>query len=887
MRRILVLFVVLLLALSSLLLLLQVGNSSDHSSIELSGKQSLRNIGRDRSSYPVWSIGDRFNYTQTKYDTSLYSSYSYWASYEVMNLTTVSTPQGTYEVYGVAGKSQSSWTGISPVSDGFFYYNSTNYYRSSDKAAVENFATSIGPNYYLNYYSYYKPPRDQMDYPILPEESWNASQSYYYRNSGVVGGNPHYSDGDHSYNNSYTCISEGAVNVSAGKFSIMKLRTQSDPNSYTLQYFDDAMGWYAKMESYVNGDLNSVYELESTTFVHGPSVNRESFDFTMREDGVDSASIDLRDIFSSDGNISYSVESTEIMNVTIDNDGLATFKPKKNWNGNITITFSASNGLKSASKDITITVTPVNDRPYFKDLPDITIMEGGFDSSLDLDDYAHDVDDRTVDLSYHLESTENIQAKLLAGDILELSSPGFWYGEEYVGVKVKDKTKYSDLARIRVIVTKINDDPILDPLDDMSVLQYDYLNFTLSATDPDPLDVLTFHTNISLTIRDIASGIDFSMDEITGDFFFHPCREKLIGTHEIAFWVDDGTSRNYSNITITVKNVNDPPVVDESFNIIIVDADPEKPGDNNLTVRFTAPLVTDPDGDYITFTWDLGDGTDAVSGKYANHTYEKSGNYSVILSVTDGIIDEPLTLTDIIYVTAPGSSDGMDDDDVDDDDDDDTAGEDGPVNEDDDASPVDDDLDDDTGPSGNGKNSYGSSESGTDSASGVSGWLIGVIAAVLVIAVIISLFIIITRMTREGTDAQAIQENINGQVPSYNCRKCGFSLRYIDHYGRWWCEGCKEYIHHDQEDNKLTVSGPRLYESGVPTPESWGGSVSNRYELSHFESAPKDRSVNMTIPINSLAPLCRRCGQFAEFYPEHNCYWCDGCMDYVTNDLTR
>jgi len=841
-------------------------------------------IDRARSSYPVWTIGDKFNYTQTKYDTSLYSSYSYWASYEVMNLTTVSTPQGTYEVYGVAGYSQSVWTGIFPVSDGYFYYNSTTYYRSTDKATVESYSASTGPNYYLNYYSYYKPPSDQMDYPIIPEESWNASQSYYYRQSGVVGGNPYYNDGDHSYNTSYTCISEDTVTVAAGTFSIMKLRTQSDPNSYTIQYFDDAMGWYVKMESYVNGDLNTVYELESTTFIHGPSVNRNSFDFTMKEDGVDSNSVNLGDIFSSDNNLSYSVESTELMNVTIDNDGLVTFRPKKDWYGNTTVTFSAFNGVKSASKDITITVTPVNDRPYFSGLPDITFGEGGLDSSIDLDDYAHDVDDRLVDLTYHLEPTEHVLAKILDEDILELSSSGNWYGEEYVGIKIKDGRKYSNLASIRVIVTKINDDPVLDSLGDKSVLQYDYLNFSLTATDLDPLDVLSYHTNISETIYGITQGIDFYMDEITGDFFFHPYREEVIGIYEIAFWVDDGMARDYSNITITVENVNDPPVPEESFSYDIVDADPEKPGDNNLTVGFRSPEVFDPDGDLITFAWDFGDGTYTVYGMYVNHSYEKGGNYTVILSITDGILDEPLTLSDTIYVTAPGSSDGMDDD-VDDDEDDDTAGDDDQIDDDDDDVPGDDDADDDTSGDDDAGNGPGSSgEGGTESGGSVSGWLIGAIVIVIIIAVLVCLVVVISRMSRDDSNEYEETADVNSDSKSFTCRKCSSSLRYIDQYGKWWCEGCKEYVHGDRDDMNIYGSQSRVSNPTYPAPQGWDATADGRVEPPQAVPFENNRNSNGTLPINSLPPICHSCGQFAKFYPEQNCYWCDGCRDYVTND---
>jgi cysteine-rich repeat protein len=53
-----------------------------------------------------------------------------------------------------------------------------------------------------------------------------------------------------------------------------------------------------------------------------------------------------------------------------------------------------------------------------------------------------------------------------------------------------------------------------------------------------------------------------------------------------------------------------------------------------LAVDFDASGSFDPDGDYITYDWDFGDGTDAV-GITPSHTYAVSGNYLVQLTVVD------------------------------------------------------------------------------------------------------------------------------------------------------------------------------------------------------------------------------------------------------------
>lgn len=55
-------------------------------------------------------------------------------------------------------------------------------------------------------------------------------------------------------------------------------------------------------------------------------------------------------------------------------------------------------------------------------------------------------------------------------------------------------------------------------------------------------------------------------------------------------------------------------------------------------VTFNANLSYDPDGDALNLTWDLGDGTDPVATSEGSivHVYLESGEYQVVLNVTDG-----------------------------------------------------------------------------------------------------------------------------------------------------------------------------------------------------------------------------------------------------------
>jgi len=54
----------------------------------------------------------------------------------------------------------------------------------------------------------------------------------------------------------------------------------------------------------------------------------------------------------------------------------------------------------------------------------------------------------------------------------------------------------------------------------------------------------------------------------------------------------------------------------------------------NQTVVFSANDSFDEDGEIVKYFWDFDDGSNA-SGKYVTHYYEKGGNYTVILIITD------------------------------------------------------------------------------------------------------------------------------------------------------------------------------------------------------------------------------------------------------------
>jgi hypothetical protein len=219
---------------------------------------------------------------------------------------------------------------------------------------------------------------------------------------------------------------------------------------------------------------------------------------------------------------------------------------------------------------------------------------------------------------------------------------------------------------VNITVVNANDGPSMIPVTFPSVNQYDYLNRTLSATDPDleydnSTEELVFSCNLSDAIPGIVKGIDWDINSKTGYFWFHPVDQAIVGrdpenpdkTFDVEFRVTD-RSGAYDTLRqkIKVKNVNDPPEWIEDFEVIIVDAIPETPQIENLTIQVIAPKAYDLDGDIIKYEWDTGDFRPYKQGQVINYTYPEGANYTVRLLYSDGFVTKEVTK--VITIIEPG-----------------------------------------------------------------------------------------------------------------------------------------------------------------------------------------------------------------------------------------
>jgi PKD repeat protein len=142
----------------------------------------------------------------------------------------------------------------------------------------------------------------------------------------------------------------------------------------------------------------------------------------------------------------------------------------------------------------------------------------------------------------------------------------------------------------------------------------------LPATDADG-DPLTY-----TLITGTTNGIVQLLDADTGEFSYTP-NPNFHGLDLFTFRVNDGRADSLqATVRINVLTVNDDPLAVPSG---------DTQGSEGGVFFFDASGSSDPDGDALTYSWDFGDGENAI-GVTVSHTFADNGVYLVTLTVDDG-----------------------------------------------------------------------------------------------------------------------------------------------------------------------------------------------------------------------------------------------------------
>jgi len=174
-------------------------------------------------------------------------------------------------------------------------------------------------------------------------------------------------------------------------------------------------------------------------------------------------------------------------------------------------------------------------------------------------------------------------------------------------------------------VTPVNNDPVLNAIGNRQINEGQLLRFTITTTDPDG-DILT------LTASNLPDDSSFTDNGNATGVFTWQTDFSDAGTYSnIVFTVSDGVLEDSEEITITVNNVNNPPVITST-----------PVTDVNETSAYSYQVIaTDADADVLSYsltqnpTWlSIDSATGLITGTAPSVTSDT--NYAVDVQVLDG-----------------------------------------------------------------------------------------------------------------------------------------------------------------------------------------------------------------------------------------------------------
>jgi len=385
-------------------------------------------------------------------------------------------------------------------------------------------------------------------------------------------------------------IAELMEDVSHGTLEFMEtgdFTYQPDPNydewdSFSYRVFDGV-----DYSETVNADLlmSSINDAPTIELPESFTISEDSFlevDFSLYIDDVDGDTMDLT--FTEPDNFSAIQEGLFIY-----------FEPDENWHGSETLTFTVDDqqSRDTATDEMTIIVTPVNDDPvaeaggpyegimYLPETCEITLDGSG----------SYDPDDDIVQWLWSWESNE-VSGEIVTGE--------FYQGSTEVMLTVTDSEGASHYDLVEVFIIEYQNIAPVAIADEYYLWEDSEVTDNVMVNDYD-IDDLPLPL-IAELMEDVSHGTLEFME--TGDFTYQP-DPNYDEWDSFSYRVFDGVDYSETvNADLLMSSINDAPTIElpESFTIS---------EDSFLEVDFSL-YIDDVDGDTMDLTFTEPDNFSAI-----------------------------------------------------------------------------------------------------------------------------------------------------------------------------------------------------------------------------------------------------------------------------------
>ncbi len=406
--------------------------------------------------------------------------------------------------------------------------------------------------------------------------------------------------------------------------------------------YEDA-GQYTLTVTVTDGDLSAEADVLITVndVNRAPELVAEFEDVNIDEDHGEYVVGDLDDYFSDpDGDdLTYMVEGIDELNLNVDGDNILTLTPADNYFGESEVTVAADDGqdevlavgsvsfnfnadaqnrnlmqrgarraglTPAVNRDemvadaFMVTVNSVNDEPaVVAPIEDIEVDEDpGNVVVADLDDVFGDVEDNQLEFGF-AGAPDELNMSIDENNVLSFNPEENFTLPDGVEITVTamddDQASVDDMFMLTII--PINDPPVVvAPLDDLTV---DEDPGYVVVGDLDDVFADPDSDNLEFSLNDAPGELNLAIDD-NNVLTFHPADDyNLPDGFEVVVTADDGADNVQDAFTIVIAPVNDPPVVANPIDNIIIDEDPGE----EVVVADLTEVFADVEDDMLDFSF--------------------------------------------------------------------------------------------------------------------------------------------------------------------------------------------------------------------------------------------------------------------------------------------